>query len=93
MAAIFDEDGSLDINRLALMIKEQLPVYARPMFVRILTKVDLTGTFKLKKKDLQEEAYDPRKIADKLYYLDQKTGYQLLTPEIYDQIQAGKIRF
>lgn len=53
----------------------------------------MTGTFKLKKKDLQEEGYDPRKVNDKLYYFDPKSGYQSLTPEIYDQIQAGKIRF
>jgi solute carrier family 27 fatty acid transporter 1/4 len=53
----------------------------------------LIGTFKLKKKDLQEEGYDSNKIQDKLYYLDAKLGYQLLTPEIYDQIQQGKIKF
>ena len=92
MAAIYDEDSTIDIDRLSVNIKE-LPVYARPLFVRTLTKIDLTGTFKLKKKDLQEEGYDPKKIKDKIYYLDQKLGYQLLTPEIYDQIQAGKVRF
>ncbi|XP_008209590.1 long-chain fatty acid transport protein 4 isoform X2 [Nasonia vitripennis] len=93
MAAIYDEDGTLNIDRLAKDVKEQLPVYARPQFIRILTKIDLTGTFKLKKKDLQVEGYDPKRIRDKLYYLDSKAGYQLLTPDTYDQIQAGKIRF
>lgn len=53
----------------------------------------LPGTFKLKKKDLQVEGYDPRRINDKLYYLDPKTGYESLTPDAYDQIQSGKIRF
>ncbi|XP_066596385.1 long-chain fatty acid transport protein 4 isoform X2 [Prorops nasuta] len=93
MAAILDENGTLDIEKVAFDIKEQLPAYARPQFVRILAKIDLTGTFKLKKKDLQEEGYDPRKIRDKLYYLDPKLGYQPLTPEVYDLIQQGKIRF
>lgn len=93
MAAIYDEQGTLDINKLATDIKEQLPIYARPLFVRILTKIDLTGTFKLKKKDLQEEGYNPRKIQDKLYYLDPKLGYFTLTPDIYDQIQEGRIKF
>ncbi|XP_012283173.1 long-chain fatty acid transport protein 4 [Orussus abietinus] len=93
MAAIYDPNGTLDISKLAPQIKDQLPTYARPLFVRTLTKIDLTGTFKLKKKDLQEEGYDPRKLQDKIYYLDPKTGYQLLTPEIYDQIQQHKIRF
>lgn len=53
----------------------------------------MSGTFKLKKKDLQEEGYDLKRIKDKLYYLNSKTGYELLTPEIYDQIQEGKVRF
>lgn len=93
MAAIYDEDSSLNIDRLTTDVKEQLPAYARPQFIRILTKIDLTGTFKLKKKDLQEEGYDPRRVSDKLYYLDAKSGYLLLTQEVYQQIQDGKIRF
>lgn len=43
MAAIYDANGSLDIDRLAKDVKEQIPVYARPQFIRILTKIDLTG--------------------------------------------------
>ncbi|XP_034934364.1 long-chain fatty acid transport protein 4-like isoform X2 [Chelonus insularis] len=93
MAAIYDENGTLDINELGKNIKENVPTYARPLFIRILSKIDLTGTFKLKKKDLQEEGYNPKRIRDKLYYLDSKSGYQLLTPEIYDQIEQGKLRF
>lgn len=45
MVAIYDEDGTLDVNKLTTDIKEQLPVYARPQFVRILTKIDLTGMY------------------------------------------------
>ncbi|XP_029157437.1 long-chain fatty acid transport protein 4 isoform X2 [Nylanderia fulva] len=93
MAAIYDENGTLDVNKLIVDVKEQLPAYARPQFVRILTKIDLTGTFKLKKKDLQEEGYNAEKIQDKLYYLDPKNGYQLLTRDIYDQIQQGTMKF
>ncbi|XP_044596471.1 long-chain fatty acid transport protein 4-like isoform X2 [Cotesia glomerata] len=93
MAAIHDENETLDLNEFVKNVKENLPSYARPLFIRILTKIDLTGTFKLKKKDLQEEGYNPRKVNDKLYYLDPKSGYQLITPEVYDQILQGKIRF
>lgn len=45
MAAIFDENETLDINELYKNIKENLPSYARPQFIRILTKIDLTGLF------------------------------------------------
>jgi len=43
MAAIYDENGIIDLHKLAIEIKEQLPAYARPQFIRILTKIDLTG--------------------------------------------------
>lgn len=45
MAAIYDENGTLDIDKLAVDVKEYIPSYARPQFVRILTKIDLTGMF------------------------------------------------
>lgn len=93
MVAIYDEHGTLNIDQLSNDIKEQLPFYARPQFLRILSKIDLTGTFKLKKKDLQDEGFDVRRTQDKIYYLNPKTGYQPLTPEIYDEIQGGKIKF
>ncbi|CAK9807301.1 Long-chain fatty acid transport protein 4 [Anthophora plagiata] len=93
MAAIYDEKSTLDIDKLLVDLKEHLAAYAVPRFIRILTKIDLTGTFKLKKKDLVENGYNPKRIQDKLYYLSDKSGYQLLTTETYEQIQQGKIRF
>ncbi|XP_015428831.1 PREDICTED: long-chain fatty acid transport protein 4-like, partial [Dufourea novaeangliae] len=93
MAAIYDENNTLDVNKLSVDLKEHLAFYAVPRFIRILTKIDLTGTFKLKKKDLLEDGYDPKRIQDKLYYLSEKSGYQLLTTEVYEQILDKKIRF
>ncbi|KOX75216.1 Long-chain fatty acid transport protein 4, partial [Melipona quadrifasciata] len=83
----------VEIPGLEVDLKEHLATYAIPRFIRILSKIDLTGTFKLKKKDLVDEGYNPNRIGDKLYYLNEKSGYQLLTIEIYDQIQQGKVRF
>lgn len=52
-----------------------------------------TGTYKLKKFDLQKEGYDPSAITDSLYYLDAPSGeYQELTQEIYSKINDGTIR-
>lgn len=45
MAAIFDESGTLDISKLSTDLKEHLAFYAVPRFIRILTKIDLTGIF------------------------------------------------
>jgi solute carrier family 27 fatty acid transporter 1/4 len=35
----------------------RLPSYARPAFVRLVRELDVTGTYKLKKRDLQVPFY------------------------------------
>ncbi|XP_038118477.1 long-chain fatty acid transport protein 4 isoform X1 [Culex quinquefasciatus] len=93
MAAILDPEGQVDLVKLADTLKQSLPSYARPMFVRLLTKVDMTGTFKLKKLDLQKEGFDPNVIEDAVFYLSPKGAYERLTKEAYEQIKRGEIRF
>lgn len=53
-----------------------------------------TGTFKMKKTDLQKEGFDPSLVkGDKLYYLDLKQiKYLPLGPEEYQKILKGQIR-
>ncbi|XP_060517576.1 long-chain fatty acid transport protein 4-like isoform X2 [Cylas formicarius] len=93
MAALHDPEGTVDLNgHLLEGLKRALPSYARPIFIRILTKLDLTGTYKLKKNDLQREGFDPTATTDKIYYLGPDGRYQLLTKEIYDKIDSGLIR-
>lgn len=45
MAAVLDPEESLDFKSLAAGIKKALPSYARPIFIRTLRKLDLTGKF------------------------------------------------
>lgn len=46
MAAILDQDDTLNLTTLADGVKKALPAYARPQFIRILRKVDMTGRIK-----------------------------------------------
>ncbi|XP_075992101.1 long-chain fatty acid transport protein 4-like [Anticarsia gemmatalis] len=94
MCGIVDVNGSLDLDKLAQDLARDLPVYARPVFIRVLNSMDMTGTFKMKKTDLQKEAFDPKLAKDdKLYYLDLKQNrYLPLHEEEYDKIVSGKIR-
>ena len=43
MAAIVDEKGQLDVNKLGDSLSRSLPAYARPLFVRFIPKADTTG--------------------------------------------------
>lgn len=94
MAAISDPEMTLDLKQLGANLKKSLPSYARPQFIRILDQIDVTGTCKLKKLDLQKEGFNPNVITDKLYFLNVKNSiYEPLTTEIYNQIMNQEIRF
>ncbi|KPJ11959.1 Long-chain fatty acid transport protein 4 [Papilio machaon] len=94
MCGIVDTNGSLDLDKLARDLARHLPAYARPVFIRVMTSMDMTGTFKMKKIDLQKEGFDPSLVKnDKLYYLDLKQGrYLPLGADEYEKIGNGKIR-
>lgn len=45
MVAIHDPDEVIDLKQFVQGVKKTLPSYARPIFVRILRKIDLTGKY------------------------------------------------
>lgn len=87
-------NGDFNIDDLPARLKARLPLYARPIFLRLTPALDVTGTFKQRKVDLVREGFDPAAIADPLYFLDSASGrYERLTPERYAGITAGDVRF
>ncbi|XP_052095363.1 long-chain fatty acid transport protein 4-like [Mytilus californianus] len=93
MATIVDEHKTLDLLSLTKALQKSLPPYARPVFIRLASEVDTTGTHKLKKVDLAKEGFNPNIIKDHLYYLNSKTQqYEPLTVQVYNDICSGKIR-
>lgn len=91
MAAIVDPNNALDITTLAERFDKTLPPYARPIFIRVLQKMNMTGTFKIKKTELQEDGFDPFKVKDKLYFRSGKE-YVPLTSQLYEDILKGLLR-
>jgi len=93
MAAIHDPEEEVDLSKLAAGVKSQLPTFAWPLFVRLVKQLDITGTFKLRKFNLQREGFDPSIISDKLFFLHPKTGtYEALSVELFNSIISGAIR-
>ncbi|XP_072015110.1 long-chain fatty acid transport protein 1-like [Amphiura filiformis] len=95
MAAIVDETGHLDLVSLNHSLKNSLPAYARPVFIRVMNQVNTTGTFKLVKTDLRKEAFNPKhlKPKEKLFFLDGKVGeYAPIDGAVYAAILSGSIR-
>ena len=70
MAAFsLDDAESFDWQAFSDYVENSLPKYARPLFIRIIQEMDTTGTFKLKKNDLRNEAFDIGKVSDPIYCL------------------------
>jgi fatty-acyl-CoA synthase len=93
MAALVAEDH-LDLAGLRKHLVHCLPAYARPVFLRIRTAFDVTGTFKYSKTELIRQGYDPAASTDALYYDSlESEAFVPLDKELYDRIQSGGIRF
>ena len=91
MAAVKLRDGAeFDGKTLAETVYQQLPVYALPLFVRVVEEMEHTTTFKSRKVDLREQAYAPD-IEDPLYVLaGRDEGYVPFYDAYPDEVAAGK---
>ncbi|HEY2885875.1 MAG TPA: long-chain-acyl-CoA synthetase [Rhizomicrobium sp.] len=92
MAALVTTPG-FDISKLAAELSGALPAYARPVFIRLLSEIEVTGTFKQRKVDLVKAGFDPSQIRDPIYWFDPETArYQPLDQNVYAAIVSGKIK-
>ena len=92
MAALVAEK-ELDLDVFRKHLASRLPPYARPLFLRIRSAVNLTGTFKYSKTDLVSQGYDPVISQDTLYFDHPESDrFVQLDKQLYDRIQCGGIR-
>ena len=95
MVAFNCNPNKFDWSAFSSFVDEKLPAYARPVFVRIIEELETTGTFKLKKGDLRDEAYHLDKVNDDLVFVREPKSdcYTRLTIENYQKINDGTISF
>ena len=76
-----------DLQAFAKFVKQQLPSYAMPLFLRKLKTMPVTGTMKQEKAKLHKEGMNPSKISDRLWVFNRdKDKYELLTSESYHHL-------
>jgi citronellyl-CoA synthetase len=93
MAALTLEEGvqTLDLDAFAGFVGRELPVYARPVFLRIEQEIDVTGTFKMVKGQLRDEGYDPARVSDPLFVMKPgSTRYEPLDAAYAATIAKGE---
>lgn len=89
MAALVAGPG-FDLEAFRREVGERLPDYARPVFLRIVPTLDVTGTFKPRKQELAADGFDPRRTEDPLYFDSRRQGrYEPLESGLYQQILQG----
>jgi fatty-acyl-CoA synthase len=85
-------DAGFNLDALRRHVFDRLPTYARPLFLRLVAAIELTGTFKLNKQKLAREGYDPASITDTLYFYDKRSqAYVSLETGLYERIRAGAV--
>jgi fatty-acyl-CoA synthase len=92
MAAIVT-DNSFDLAEFSDHLARRLPAYACPVFIRLCAALDNTETFKQKKQDLIRAGFDPRHVADPLFFRDPKSGnFRTLDLDAHARLSEGAIR-
>ena len=87
MAVIEGSVQIVMISQLAQKFFSILPSYSVPVFIRVVDKIEMTGTHKYKKTTYRKEGFAIDIISDPLYILDfPKREYVPLTEDIYQQV-------
>ena len=75
-------------------IKESLPAYAVPVFLRLKSELEVTGTFKHRTVDLKKEGFDPDTVGEPVYaMLPGSDEYVRVTKKLKGEIDKSKYKF
>ena len=69
-AVVMHSDAMFDPQSFWQLAMGRLPRYAAPLFVRLATKPDMTGNYKLRKVDLQRDGFCAERVTDPLFVRD-----------------------
>ena len=85
---------NIDFTELANYLKSTLPAYAVPLFLRVRTDVDTTGTFKFRKVEAVKEGFDLKQVSDPIWFLNPETKtYAEMDDENFKRIISKDFRF
>ena len=94
MVTLVPNSETFDIDKLLGFLRDNLPAYAVPVFVRVTQAIEKTGTFKYRKVDIQKAGYALERPHEEVFaWLPKTDGYIRLTPELVSEIDSGQFNF
>lgn len=85
--------GTPDFAKMEEILDRDLAPYAQPLFLRVASEMEVTGTFKHRKVELVKDGFDPDKIPDPVYFRNPETGhFEQLDAAGYQRIVNGEVR-
>jgi fatty-acyl-CoA synthase len=91
--AVLVVNGAFDLAAFRKHIEASLPDYARPLFLRIRSEMEVTSTFKQRKVDFVAQGFDPAATPDPIYF-DDPSAKTLVRMDraLFERIRDGAIR-
>ncbi|KAL8948206.1 MAG: hypothetical protein Q9222_005581 [Ikaeria aurantiellina] len=91
-----DGNGEMDqeaLNGVAKHVKEGLPRYAVPLFLRVTKNMEATGNNKQQKHLLRGQGVEPGKIggSDRMFWMREGT-YKAFTEKDWETLRAGEVK-
>jgi fatty-acyl-CoA synthase len=85
--------GTIDLAAFREHLARSLPGYAHPVLLRMRSAIDITPTFKQRKRNDAQDGFDPSTCPDALYVHDpDRRAYVMLDQPLYERIQSGRMR-
>ena len=86
--------NDFDVGAFSRHLREKLPAYALPVFIRLCEQEEITGTFKYRKVELKKEHYDLAQVNEPIFVmLPGQAEFVPLKADIAAQIQQQALRF
>ena len=89
MAALLVDEQAFSITALMEHCVAHLPSFAVPVFFRLTSSFENTGTFKIQKHNMQIEGYAPDNGDAIWYFMQQEHELIPLTDRIRDALRTG----
>ena len=92
-ALVVDSVANFDLDGFRAYIAERLPAYARPLFLRFRSSLEVTGTFKQRKVELVAEGFDPNRVTDPVYFDDRtQNGFARVGDDLLAALVSGAVK-